>query len=516
MSVGILDVAEVWLGDEKTLAGVCGPECERIMWNMARRLRSFYWRIGISLVVFVIVVLTAQSLMFSYMMSRPNGALRGRSPSNLAAIVAADISSTLTHNPSVDLGEYLNREYALLQPIYVVMRDGRIPANRSEPLPDGMRSSVEAILAGTDFRRLGMEPAMGGPAIAMAPIQVATELRGIVVLPPAPQTTTNLIARDVGRLLSLPGVGMLIMVTALAAALIFEPARRRLEALERATRSLGRGDLSARAPEGGNDEIAYLAAAFNKMASDLAEREEALRTSDRLRRLMLADVSHELKTPLTAMRGYVETLRMSDVGLDSATRERYFTTLERETTRLDRIIKDLLDLARLENGVGALDVRLFAMDRVFEHVAHRHEHEAKNQRVDIRAHVDDLADQVTADPERIEQVVENLVANALRHTPPDGTVELSATTNGSAIVVTVADSGSGIPGEHLPFVFDRFYKVDSARANGSEGSGLGLSISKAIVERHGGTMTVTSKPGRTAFTFTLPQTRQPQSTSANL
>ena len=309
---------------------------------------------------------------------------------------------------------------------------------------------------------------------------------------------------------------MLVVVTGLAAALIFEPARRRLEALERATRAIGAGDLSARAPEGGSDEIAYVAAAFNRMASDLAAREEALRASDRLRRQMLADVSHELKTPLTAMRGYVETLRMSDVTLDPPTRERYFATLERETARLDRIIKDLLDLARLENRVGSLDVRLFAMQRVFDHVAQRHEHEAKTRAVDIRTHVDERADQVTADPGRIEQVVENLVANAIRHTPPDGTVEMSATTKGSSIIVTVADSGAGIPPEHLPFVFDRFYKVDQARANGPEGSGLGLSISKAIVESHGGAMTVTSAPGRTVFTFTLPQNRPTYSTSANL
>lgn len=272
-------------------------------------------------------------------------------------------------------------------------------------------------------------------------------------------------------------------------------------------------------PKGGSDEIAYLAAAFNRMASDLAARDEALRTSDRLRRQMLADVSHELKTPLTAMRGYVETLHMSDIRLDAATRERYFATLERETARLDRIVKDLLDLARLENRVGSLDVRLFAMQRVFEHVAHRHEQEAKMRRVAIRTHVDDMADQITADPGRIEQVVENLVANAIRHAPPEGTVEMSATTQGASILVTVADTGAGIPPEHLPYVFDRFYKVDDARANCSEGSGLGLSISKAIVESHGGTMTVASEPGRTVFAFTLPQNLahpRDQSTSANL
>src|SRR5207245_9701875 len=147
------------------------------------------------------------------------------------------------------------------------------------------------------------------------------------------------------------------VATKFVAAFVFAPARRRLAALQESTKRLGSGDLTARAPDEGGDEVAQVAATFNKMAEELAARDEALRASDRLRRQMLADVSHELRTPLTAMRGYVETLHMSDVMLDCATRERYFTTLERETFRLDRIVKDLLDLARLEDGGGELNVR---------------------------------------------------------------------------------------------------------------------------------------------------------------
>ena len=231
---------------------------------------------------------------------------------------------------------------------------------------------------------------------------------------------------------------------------------------------------------------------------------------------MLADVSHELKTPLTAMRGYVETLHMSDVVLDAATRERYFATLERETFRLDRIVKDLLDLARLENGVGDLDVRTFAIGRVFEHVAQRHEQDATTRDVAIRSRVAEAADQIVADPDRIEQVVENLFANALRYTPDGGAIELAADASDDAVVVSVVDSGGGIPPGDVLHVFERFYKADPARTSGSDGSGLGLSIAKAIVERHGGTIEVKSRPGRTVFTIRLPKVRGRQSTSANL
>src|SRR4029077_15787754 len=207
-------------------------------------------------------------------------------------------------------------------------------------------------------------------------------------------------------------------------------------------------------------EVAVVAATINKMAVELAARDERLRTSDRLRRQMLADVSHELKTPLTAMRGYLETLRMANVDLDPATRERYFETIERETLRLDRIVQDLLDLARLENGVGAMNVRMFAIGRLFEHSVHRHEHEMRMREIAVRVAVADEADQVLADPDRIEQVIENLVANALRHTPSGGTVDLCAKADGAAVVLSVVDSGEGIDPAHLAHVFERFYKVD--------------------------------------------------------
>jgi signal transduction histidine kinase len=325
------------------------------------------------------------------------------------------------------------------------------------------------------------------------------------------------IAQNAMRL-SVPGTIVLVVATAVTAALIFAPARRRLQALEAATVRLGRGDLSARAPESGGDEIARVASAFNRMATELAARDEALRTADRLRRQMLADVSHELKTPLTAMRGYLETLHMPDVELDADTRDRYFDTIERETLRLDRIVQDLLDLARLESGAGPLNVRLFAIRRLFEHVARRHEHDARPRGITLRISVTEEADQVVADPDRLEQVVENLVANAVRHTPSGGAVELRAAAEGDAIVVSVADSGEGIADEHLPHVFDRFYKADAARTTDSAGSGLGLSIAKAIVERHHGSIRVASAPGRTVFTIALPHQieRPAHSTSANL
>jgi signal transduction histidine kinase len=287
---------------------------------------------------------------------------------------------------------------------------------------------------------------------------------------------------------------------------IFAPARNRLRGLERAAQRLGTGQLDTRAPATGRDEIARVAAAFNQMAADLEQRTEALRLSDQLRRQMLADISHELRTPLTTMRGYLDTLDMPEIVLDEEKRRRYIETTRHETLRLERIVGDLLELARFENGVAALDSRVIATERVFGNVARRYERDAAASNICIRTNVDPSADQIVADPDRLEQAIGNLVANALRHSPPRGTIDLDARAGDGGYQLTVVDTGTGIAPEHLAHVFERFYKVDTSRTSGAAGSGLGLSIVKAIVERHGGSISVTSRPGRTEFVIGLPRT----------
>ena len=442
--------------------------------------------------------------------------MRG-TPNTVVALVAADLTAALSDDPRLDIEGYLKRQYAQSQPIYAVMKNGVTASNRWELLADDLRRYAMDVM-GARSTNVHVDNSVPTPFVS-APIQIAEALAGIVLLPPAPALSP--MARDVQRWTSLPSTILLVVLTIIAAAVIFEPARRQMAALRSATQRLGTGDLTARAPVSGYDEVAELSTAFNKMASDLSAREEALQRSDQLRRQMLADVSHELKTPLTAMRGYVETLHREDVSLDDVTRERYFQTLERETERLDRIVKDLLDLARIEDGVLDLDVRVFAIRRLFEHVVRRHEQDVRQRHVEVGMHVDEAADQMVADPNRIEQLVENLFANALRHVPDGGRVGMNARIDNQVYVLTVEDSGSGISGAHLPYVFERFYKVNVARSNDSGGSGLGLSISKAIVERHGGSIGVESAPGRTVFTMRFPlesdqEFKSAQSASMNL
>jgi signal transduction histidine kinase len=299
---------------------------------------------------------------------------------------------------------------------------------------------------------------------------------------------------------------VVLMVGAiLAATLIVRSPRSRLNALQAATRRVATGDLSARAPEGGEDEIAALARAFNMMAVELRARAEELRAADHARRQLLADMCHELSTPLTAIRGYVEMLLMNGGSFDSSARERYLGIIEQETHRMQRRIADLLDLARLEAGGGLLTIQPVSVAELFLYVVATYETECAAKDIAITTAAEPGAEAVLGDPDRLEQVLLNLMANAIRHTPRDGRIELRAAARAGRLHITVTDTGEGIPPEHLPRVFDRFYKVNPARTDRSSGSGLGLSIVKAIIERHDGAISVTSRPGETIFDVELPR-----------
>jgi two-component system sensor histidine kinase BaeS len=332
-----------------------------------------------------------------------------------------------------------------------------------------------------------------------SPIMTHGELVGAVLAPTRPPYSFLLVR--FGPVLAVVAAAVLVMGTALTSLVVFGPPRRRLHTLEAAARKFGAGDLSARAPDGGSDEISAVAQAFNAMASDLSARAEALDLSQRARRQLLADVSHELNTPVTAMRGYLETLTMADMELNEATRHRYLGIVLDETARLERIIGDLLDLARLEDGGGSLNVAPVKVSEVFDRVAARHERACADVDVTLKTSIARGAETVVADRDRLEQAVQNLAANALRYAPRASSIDLAARRNGDGVVFSVADTGPGIPAEHLPHVFDRFYKAESSRK--SAGSGLGLSIVKAIIEQHGGRVGVTSEPGRTVFELTI-------------
>ena len=220
------------------------------------------------------------------------------------------------------------------------------------------------------------------------------------------------------------GLVLLAIGAASAALLIFSPAHRRLRTLEHAARALGEGRTDVRAVEGGGDEVSALATAFNRMADDLGARAAALAASDRARRQLLADVSHELMTPLAAVRGYTETLSMPELNLDAPTRSRYLAIIGDETQKLESLIGDLLDLARLEGGGVTMTIEDVPVKELFSRIADRHGPAIRDRRITLDVQVQPPELTVRADGQRLEQALQNLAANALRHTPEGGRLSL--------------------------------------------------------------------------------------------
>ena len=498
--------------------------------------RSFYLRIALGVVVFLAAMLVVQAVLFTWAVSETGRTLPGQSPGRLGMTVAVDLAQLLERDPQTDLARYIRDQYAQYNhPFFVMMADGRYITSGSGSFPEPLIQIAKTRLErGLDRLPRGEGPRPDrsdrspdrprGPRpppwwdqpdrfadrlerdpngvrfVRPSPIIVRGQLAGVVVVPP--QAPFGYLLTRFAPMLAVVAGGVLIVGAVLTSVMIFGPARRRLRLLELAAQRLGSGDLTVRAPDKGGDEIAAVASAFNAMADDLAARAEALTASDRTRRQLLADVSHELTTPVTAMRGYLETLSMPDLALDQATRARYLTIISDETARLERLIGDLLDLARLEGGGGTLRIEPTSIAALFERVIARHERDCAAAGVKLETSVASGAEEVMADRDRLEQALQNLAANALRFAPAGSAIRLYAASNGDAVTLSVQDEGPGIDEEHLPHVFDRFYKADASRSGMSGGSGLGLSIVKAIVERHGGQIRVTSRPGHTEFEIT--------------
>ncbi len=459
--------------------------------------RSLYWRIAIGFVGFLAVLLLAQAGLFVWMARSTGGIFPATSNARLGELVASDLRDRLEDDAQLDVAAHLSSEYGRSAQVFVVaLTDGRTFTNRRVAPPALVRNARAAIVRLTAGRPLVPPRRLrlaAGALGSLAPILRNGEVVGVVAVPAGSPPITNVI-RELGPTMALTGLVLLAIGAATAAAFIFGPVSRRLGELETAAQRLGAGDITARAPETGADEVTALARSFNRMATDLQTRVDALASADRARRQLLADVSHELMTPLTAMRGYVETLAMAELKLDQAMRERYLRIVDEETRRLERIIGDLLDLARLEGGGTSIRQDQVVVATLFARVATRYEREFAERRVAFVTTVAPGAETVVGDADRLEQVFQNLAANALRHLPANGTLSMSAAPAGPGRVqVVVRDNGPGIAAEHLPLIFDRFYKADAARATG--GSGLGLSIVKAIVDAHGGTIAARNEDG---------------------
>lgn len=289
--------------------------------------------------------------------------------------------------------------------------------------------------------------------------------------------------------------GVALFLTLLLSQSILGP----IGALTFAARRMEKGDLNSRVDVRSEDELGELASAFNAMADGLKRLEQ-------LRRNMVTDVAHELRTPLSNVRGYLEAIKD---GMIEPT-PKVVASLHEEAMLLNRMVDDLQELALAEAGQLKLMRQNVSISEVVEKVVHLVQPKTSEKDLGIQICLPEDLPPVYADAERLGQILRNLLNNAITNTPAGGEILISARETDSKVEVCVEDTGNGIAPEHLPYVFERFYRADKSRTRLTGGAGLGLAIVKQLVEAHGGEISITSQVGEgTAVTFTTPGVEKP-------
>ena len=365
----------------------------------------------------------------------------------------------------------------------------RMPVRGDDPRSDSMRKVFSAAEVRTDGRLEGyLYVVLGGQ-------------------------TYEALANDIGSsyISAVSAVAALVIVVAGATIglLVFRMLTRRLKRLSREMQRVSdsgfdrQPDIDRRAPDG--DEIDQLGQSFLSMASKIREQLTQLKDNDRLRRELVSNISHDLRTPLSAMQGYLETLIIKGDSLPDDERTRYLKIARRHTLRLGVLIGNLFELSKLDSASVTPNLEAFSVPELVQDIAQEFQLEAEDKNIRLETNLDANTAFTIGDIGLIQRVLENLVGNAIRFTPDGGEITLSIAERPESVAVAVTDTGCGIPDKDIPRIFDRFYRSENGEEAGSESSGLGLAIVKRILDLHNSRITVVSKvDAGTTFEFELP------------
>jgi len=489
--------------------------------------RSLFWTIA-GLLLAVGIAGTLLQILVATAVFEPLEQRESRSRTDLmAANVSAEIvAASLQGGPIPDTTLLRERRQFGAGAPWIVYRtvSGEVISD-----PPGRERFLGGLLDGTN-RPGATTDTLGRPVafthidiLARRPVMRGGTRLGEVVLarPYLPRREVGVVSR-LTSFLFIPIAFVLSLVTALVLVRLLV---RRLRAIEMLAARVAEGDLSVRIQDTSGDEIGAIAERLDRMTARLAEARTRIAQNEDQRRQLFADITHELATPLTSIRGNAETLLDTGVRLTDEERAHFVRGVLEEAQRLDRAIRDLFELARLEAGATELQRERLDWVALCRHTAERFAPRFQEAHLRLQWHPATSEAWIYADGRRMEQVLENLLVNALRYVPPDGTVEMSlAPTNGSGngFQLEVRDDGPGVSPEELPHVFERFYRSASARGGGKArdggGSGLGLAIVREIVERHGGRVSAsTGHPRGLSIQVELPDeqtSRTARSTSA--
>lgn len=410
--------------------------------------------------------------------------------------------------------------------VYLLDRDGRIldhsmppesiltPQVDLAPVTDLIDGKAHMPLYGTDPRNPERKK-----VFSAFPVMDGEQLQGYLYVVLGGQKYDELagaVHDSHVRRTSLIATGALVIGGFLAGLLVFSLLTRRLTRLTQKVEAFSNvamdpqadpAALSLATESGDNngDEISKLNAAFAAMAAKIREQLEALQENDRLRRELISNVSHDLRTPLAILHGYVDTLLLKNDELNATERQRYLEITRKHSKRLGELIGDLFELAKLDSGSMPLSLETFSLAELLHDVVQDFELEAKRRGIRLSLDGEPGRALVSADIGLLQRVLENLIRNALDYTPEGGSITLDISAQKQAVAVTVADTGCGIPENQIDNIFDRYFRGDHGQPSSGQSNGLGLAIVKRILDLHGSRITVSSTMNQgTRFEFSLP------------
>ncbi len=410
-------------------------------------------------------------------------------------------------NPRIEI--YLLGGNGMMKANYLIGQDQRIeqPTLDTEPL--------DLFLKGAPAPILGPDPLQMGryKPFSVAPIEIMGEAGCylyIILGSEQYDSAASMIKDSYIMQSTLKGLGLTLLIAGLVGLFLFSLLTRRLRAMKAVVCSFERGHYDKRVAVTSQDELGQLATSFNQMADTIVANVEDLKQTDRLRRELIANVSHDLRSPLAAMQGYLETIMMKNDTLSAEERQQYMETVLKNTRSLNTLVGELFELSKLDAQQIEPQCEAFSIAELVQDLVMQYKPKAESLHVTLNADLPERLSLVYADIGLVERAISNLIDNALRYTPSGGLVRITPSDEGDAVGIQVSDSGYGIPPEDLPHIFERFYRVEKSRARHKGGTGLGLAITKKLVELHGSTLNVQSAVNEgTTFSFALPAWKTP-------
>ncbi|MCC5942854.1 MAG: HAMP domain-containing histidine kinase [Balneolaceae bacterium] len=483
-------------------------------------MRSFYLKIAV--IFSAILVIFGLLVVFITMKASSEIAQEAIQKTN------RDIASALAHEFQPMLSESFNQEEieAKLTELsgknpqfdfYLLSREGYvksiIPANRenvaldkiiidTDPLDKFINGDPLPILASDPLNPVRKKPFSVANVSIMGSegCYLYVVLEGDQFTQATAMITDSYIVRGTLMLL-----GFVLLISLLTGLFIFSNLSKRLKKIKKTVTGFERGQLNDRIEVQGNDELSDLSVCFNRMADTLVENMKEIQKTDRLRRDLVANVSHDLRSPIASIQGYLETIQMKGESITKEELNSYFGTVLSNTKKLNRLIDDLFELSKLDAEEVTPNLENISMAELIQDLVQQFKPIAEKKGVLLEAEFPKNPNTlIEADISLMNRALTNLIDNAIQHTPEGGKVTISSVKSGQDFVLEISDTGIGIPEKDLPHVFDRFYRADKSRSE-KQGAGLGLAIAQKIFRLHGAEVMVSSVENEgTTFTVAIP------------